>query len=225
MNIFQEWIDDIRETSTNFLKINKMTADKQISLENKFIEFEINSMYKLFSENAELNKKYHYIKSVKEEQRYTLPANLTKVLGVNFIQGVTKFKLTKLKSNDTNAAQTFTETNINPSYYDDASVYGDILIYPSPQYDGDLIELFAMFETDTLTNSTDILTIPVKFQPACRNYLLNRIQILCGIMHENANAVTLLDSLDKKLIVEAIACRRMRDFNNPDREKFIKGAV
>lgn len=221
MNTFQEWIDDIFQTCQNIIKINKMSAGKDISIENKFVEFEINAMYKTFMEHSELNRRFHYIKTSKEIRDYTLPASLTRILKVNYIQEFKKFELKKLKERSLIKAQAVTGETIGPTLYDDTTVQGIISIYPSPAYDSELIEIYGQFELTDLYSPTDKLLIPVKFQPACRNYLLNRFQVLCGIMHENASGVSLLEALDKKLIAEAISCRRMREFYNPDRDKFV----
>ena len=222
------YVDRLLESlKTVFSLNNKMTADKANSLTRGFVKAEVDAAHKFFLEHAELNKSYQYIKTTKKKRIYDLDTTLLKIYEVNYFSEFRTQPLDKIFKEDFKAAKSISNPDINPTYYEDYSDRGKIVIYPSPQYDDEIIEIFGLFETVDLSADADLLKIPTKYYSQFRNYLIAKIQIMAGVGvdQENLNTVHALRSLEKSLKAEAIECRRDRDFYNPNRKKFVEGSI
>lgn len=221
------FIKNLSTSLQTITSLNKMTADKGASIERGFLIAETDAAHKFFIENAELNKDYSYIKTTAKKRVYDLDSTLKKIYQVNYFSQFRTQKLDKIFSTDFNAAKSISDPDTNPTFYEDYSDRGKIVVYPSPQYDGEIIEIFGLFETADLAADEDKLLIPTKYFSQFRNYLISKISLMAGIGVDpaNFNTINMTTALEKKLEAEAVKCRRERDFYNPDRLKFVEGSV
>lgn len=217
--------ENIIKSCLNIAALNKMTDDKQFTLETGFVDAEIDAAHKLFVENAELNFKYTYISTVADQFTYTLDSKLLRIDEVNLIENLGKYPLTKMLPGDKNQAMSMADEDNLPSFYDDFTVRGSIRIHPTPRVSGNIVEVFGLYQTTDLLANTDVLIVPSKHFDTLRDYLINRIQILAGRFDQTKlNGYEMLKALKKGFVAEAIGYKRERDFHNKDIPRFVEGS-
>lgn len=218
--ILSDGVAYVRDHLQAFASINKMTDGKSVPIQDGLIISELNLAQGKASAYAKVYKgivRPYLIRTVKKQALYDKPAGLLEVEYIKYSRGYCSWELDKVERRDLPLWQRVSSRYL-PAGYDDKTTKGKIQIYPAPNKDGDLIQIYAFYLPPNLTRDDEEFYIPDPYASGLCDLALSKI--LRSVFATDA-AFRSADDAEKRYKENVEACRQKFAFSG-NGSRFVK---